>query len=167
MSDWIGISLLYLVGTIIVIAEIFVPAGGLMAVVGVLVLGFALFETFLISSMAGLIGLVAIIVLLPTGTIIAVKNWHKTPVGRRLSPPNPVLTVQDRLPVNELETLVGKVGRALTTLRPVGTCEFDGRRVECTSEYGMIARGAKVEAVRLVDRTVSVRKVPDDKTGQV
>lgn len=159
MGDWLGITLLYLVGSVILIAELYLPAHGMLGLVGVGVLGYGLYETFLISEMAGLVGLLALVILLPTGLLISVKYWHRTPVGRRISPPNPKLTDADRMPGEELKGLIGQRGRALTLLRPVGTCLFDGRRVECKSEHGMIAKDTAVEAVRVVDRTVLVRAV--------
>ena len=159
MPDWLGIALLYLVGSVILISELFLPAHGMMGLVGLGVLAYAVYETFMISAGAGLAGLAALAVLLPAGLIVAVRNWHRMPMGRRISPPNPKLTDKDRMPTEELERLVGRVGRSVTLLRPVGTCVFDGERVECTSEHGIIEKNVAVEAVRLVDRTLSVRAV--------
>ena len=163
MSDWITIALLYLVGMALLIIELFLPAHGLLGVIGVGVLGFALYETYVRSEMAGLIGLGAVAILLPVGLVISVKYWHRTPVGRRISPPNPVLTEHDRMPVEDLRKLVGTRGITVTLLRPVGMCLFNGRRLECTSEQGIIETGVEVEAIRLVDRTLSVRPVPPPK----
>jgi len=159
MTDWLGICFLYLLGCALLIIELFLPAHGLLGVLGVGVLGFGLYETYGRNELAGLISLAILAILLPTALVIAVKNWHRTPVGRRISPPNPELRAQDRMPVEDLKPLIGSVGRTLTLLRPVGTCLFDGRRVECTSEYGIIEKDVEVEAVRLVDRTLSVRPV--------
>jgi membrane-bound serine protease (ClpP class) len=159
MSDSITIALLYLVGMVLLIIELFLPAHGLLGLVGVGVLGFAIYETYVRSEMAGLVGLGAVAVLLPVGLVISVKFWHRTPVGRRVSPPNPVLTERDRMPVEDLRKLIGTRGKTMTLLRPVGMCLFNGRRVECTSEQGVIETGVEVEAIRLVDRTLSVRPV--------
>ena len=159
MADWLGICLLYLVGCALLIIELFLPAHGLLGILGLGVLGFGLYESYGRSEVVGLISLAVLAVLLPTGLVVAVKNWHRTPVGRRISPPNPQLTSRDRMPVDHLKPLIGSVGRTLTLLRPVGTCLFDGHRVECTAEYGMIEKNVEGEAVRLVDRTVSVRPV--------
>ena len=159
MTDWLSISLLYLVGCCLLIIELFLPAHGLLGLVGMGMIGFGLYETYGKSEVVGLISMVVLAILLPTGLVLAVKHWHGTPVGRRISPPNPELTDSDRMPVEYLKPLIGTVGKSLTLLRPVGTCEFDGQRVECTAEYGMIERNVEVEAIRLVDRTVSVRPV--------
>ncbi len=169
MSEWLFIGLLYLIGIILLIVELFLPAYGLLGLIGVGVLGLALYETYQRNDVAALIGLAVIAVCLPLGLIFSVKNWHRTPVGRRLAPPNPTLTEEDRMPVEHMQVLVGTVGRSLTPLRPVGICEFDGRRVECKAEYGMIDKDVNVQAVRLIDRTLAVREVagPRGKTADV
>ncbi len=167
MSGWLFIALLYVLGMILLIVELFLPAYGLLGLIGVGVLGLALYETHQRNDVAALIGLAVIAVCLPLGLIFSVKNWHRTPVGRRLAPPNPTLTADDRMPVEHMRVLVGTVGRSLTRLRPVGTCEFDGRRVECKAEYGMIEKGVSVQAVRLVDRTLLVREVPSPRAERV
>jgi membrane-bound serine protease (ClpP class) len=55
--------------------------------------------------------------------------------------------------------LVGQVGTALTTLRPSGTAEIDGQRVDVVSEGPYIASGASVEVVRSRGAVVVVREV--------
>jgi membrane-bound serine protease (ClpP class) len=162
MADWLIISLLYAIGLALLIVEVFLPAHGLLGIVGAIVLGYAVYQTFRLDETAGLVGLIVVAVGLPTGLIVAVRNWHRTPVGRRISPPNPKLSAKDRMPVEEISVLIGRSGRAVTPLRPVGTCLFDGKRIECKAEYGMIERGTLVEAIRLVDRTLSVRPVRDE-----
>ncbi|HSW46704.1 MAG TPA: NfeD family protein [Phycisphaerae bacterium] len=159
MSEWTTIAVLYLLGMILLIAELFLPAHGLLGLVGLGMLGFGIYETYIHNETAGLVGLGAVAVLLPLGLVISVKVWHRTPLGRRISPPNPVLTEKDRMPVEELRQLIGKHGRAVTLLRPVGMCLFDGRRLECTSEQGVIQSGVEVKVIRLIDRTLSVRPV--------
>ncbi len=160
MGDWTGILLLYLLGGALLIIELFLPAHGLIGVIGLCILGFGLYEAFMRSQAAGMVSLVALMILLPVGLVISVKNWHRTPVGRRISPPNPELTELDRMPLSDLQALVGKTGRAVTLLRPVGTCQFGDRRVECKAEQSMIAKDSEVEAVGLADRTVVVRTSP-------
>jgi len=168
MTDWLGIGLLYLVGCSLLVIEIFLPAHGLLGLIGVGVLGFAVHRTYGMNELMGLVSLAVLAVLLPTGAIVAVKNWHRTPIGRRISPPNPQLTAADRMPVEDLKPLIGQTGLAVTLLRPVGTCEFAGRRVECKAEHGLIERNTAVKAIRLIDRTVCVRPVgPVESTEKV
>ncbi len=165
MEHWIMIGVLFAVGVILLLADFFLPTHGLLTLASFAVLGFALYETFGMSQAAGLTALVLLLVGIPAILATAVKYWHRTWVGRRISPPNPVLTEADRLPADELASFVGQTGRSLTLLRPVGMCLFGDKRIECVAETTMIGAGVEVEGVRLSDRTLVVR--PAAKTGVV
>ena len=157
MDEWLKIAILYGIGAVVLGVEMFVPSQGVLFVLGMGLFGWGLYEAFAISFNAGVATTVALMIVLPTAFVIAVRNWHRTPIGRRISPPNPKLTEADRLPTSDLEALLGQTGRTITMLRPVGICDFAGRRVESSSEAGLIAAGVQVQAVRLSDRTVVVR----------
>ncbi len=159
MPDLLGIVLLYTAAAVILVAELFIPSHGVLGLVGLGVLAFALYATFAVSSTAGVVATAAMVVILPIGFVIGVKRWHSTPIGKRISPPNPELKEEDRLPLASLREVIGQRGRAVTLLRPVGICDFRGRRLECKAEQNVIAKGAEVEAIGLADRTVVVRPV--------
>jgi membrane-bound serine protease (ClpP class) len=161
------IAIFYLLGVALLIIELFLPAHGFIGLVGLGVLVYGLYLTYAVSAIAGLIGLIVLAIIVPTGLWFAIKYWHRTPLGRRISPPNPDLTPRDRMPVEDYKHLVGRVGKSLTPLRPVGMCEFDGRRIECLSEHGMIERSVKVVGVRMVDRSLSVRAVSESSEDNV
>lgn len=159
MPDWLGIVLLYLIGTAILVAEIFIPSHGVLSLVAFTMLGFAVYETFQISGLWGLVSLSTLVVLIPASVVMVVRTWHRTPIGRRICPPNPQLREEDRMPLEPLRAVIGQRGRTVTLLRPVGTCDFQGRRYECKAEQGVIQKDVEVEAIGLVDRTLVVRPV--------
>jgi membrane-bound serine protease (ClpP class) len=161
MVDWLGIVSLYAVGIILIISELFLPAHGLIGLLGLGVVSYGIYLTHGHSETTAMVAFIVVIVVLPIGLIVSVKNWHRTPVGRRVSPPNPTLTAADRMPVDHMNQYIGRTGRTISPLRPVGMCEFDGKRIECTAEFGMIERGVRVEGVRVVDRTLSVQAIED------
>ena len=55
------------------------------------------------------------------------------------------------------DTLLGQVGVALTTLRPAGTAEIDGRRVDVVSQSTFVSAGEPVEVVSVRGSRVEVR----------
>lgn len=55
------------------------------------------------------------------------------------------------------EALLGKVGEALTTLRPAGTASIDGCRVDVVAEGAFVKRGTSVEVVSVRGSRVVVR----------
>ncbi len=165
MTDVGVVTICFLAGIVLLMIEIFVPAYGMIGAIGVGVLGYGLYRLFLISETAGFIGVIILAIALPTALVITVKNWHRTPAGRYISSPNPLLAESDRMPTSQLAALVGQTGRAMTMLRPVGTCQFENQRVECKAEYGIISKGTEVLAIRLVDRTVLVRPVASESSA--
>jgi membrane-bound serine protease (ClpP class) len=157
MEHWVKIAILYAAGAFVLLTDLFIPSHGVLALAGMILIGFGVYEAFVIGTVTGAINVVVWMIVLPVGLLVAVRNWHRTPVGRRISPPNPKLTEKDRMPVSDLQALLGHTGRSLTMLRPVGTCEFEGKRVECLAECGVIEMGMPVQAIGMSDRTVVVR----------
>jgi membrane-bound serine protease (ClpP class) len=158
------IVLLFAAGILLLVAEIFLPSHAMLSIAGVTLLIVGIIRVFSrFGDAAGLLALAGSVITVPTIAFIAVKFWHRTPLGRRISPPNPVLKRGEAFSTDELEALVGRFGRALTPLRPIGSCEFGGRRVECTAELGMIVADTVVEATGIQGRTLVVRpRAADD-----
>lgn len=160
MEHWLTIGVVYAVGIVLLVGDLFLPSHGVMTLASFAVLGYGLYATFhTLGNEAGLTASAVLLVSIPMVLRFAVKHWHRTWVGRKISPPNPVLSEADRLPLEQLQELVGATGRSITPLRPVGMCVFGDQRVESVSEQGMIAAGAEVECIRLSDRTLVVRPV--------
>jgi membrane-bound serine protease (ClpP class) len=57
----------------------------------------------------------------------------------------------------EQPDLVGRQGVALTTLRPSGTAEVDGQRLDVVTEGGMIEAGTEIRIVAVEGARVIVR----------
>ena len=160
MSDMGILVLFFGVGVVMLVAEIFIPSHGVLSVAGLGFLIAAIVKTFDYGGReAGIIAVFACMVFVPTFALLAVKYWHRTPIGRRISPPNPILTSEDTtIPVEEMSALIGQTGVCKTPLRPVGICDFHGKRVSCVAEFGMIETGAEVEAVRISGANLAVEE---------
>ena len=165
MEEWLGMSLLYILGVTLVIVERVLPTFGLVGIVGLLTIIFGVYLTMRNNEPAGWVAIATVLIVLPAGLLWAVKNWHRSPIGRRISPPNPELTAADRMPEDHMAALIGQVGTTRSELRPVGMCEFNGQRIECVAEFGMIEPNVKVQGVRVVNRTLSVQPVKDAATN--
>jgi membrane-bound serine protease (ClpP class) len=57
--------------------------------------------------------------------------------------------------------LLGKEGIAYTTLRPGGTAEIDGRRIDVIADAEYIDRGTKIRVLRVEGIKVVVTAVKD------
>jgi membrane-bound serine protease (ClpP class) len=160
MSEVTIIALLFAAGALVLIAELFIPSHGLLTFVGIGLLIAGVVQTFRFGGeKAGTISILACLVTLPAFAVAAVKIWPKTWVGRRVAPPNPVVTSRDTsVPIEEISRYIGQTGKAVSPLRPVGICEFDGRRVSCIAEFGMLEVGAVVEGVRVIGAQLVVEE---------
>lgn len=155
------IVLLYLAGLLLLVAEIFLPSQGVLTVGGLGFLIAGVYRTFThYGEEAGLLSILACMVLLPTMGYFAIKYWRQTPIGRRIAPPNRELTNADvGVPIDELGELIGKTGKTVSPLRPVGICDFDGIRVSCVSQFGTVEPGVEVMGLKIQSGNLSVRPV--------
>ncbi len=162
--------LLVALGLILMAAELLLPTGGILFVIGIggLIVGVAM--TFSYDATRGLILLVALFVLLPIAVPVLLHLWPRTPVGRRLVLRGPMDDDDAiaKMPVNlELEGLRGHYGKTLSALRPAGLTDFDGERVDTLSEGSFIEAGRWVRCIDVRASRVIVREVeaPPDLTA--
>jgi membrane-bound serine protease (ClpP class) len=72
------------------------------------------------------------------------------------------------LPVNqELEHLKGRIGRALSALRPAGVVDFDGRRIDTITEGMMVEPGQLVRCIDVRAGKVVVRPIEKPDLGDL
>ena len=160
MSEIAIIALLFGAGVLVLIAELFIPSHGVLTFVGIALLVAGVVQTYSYGGeKAGAISVIACLVVLPVFVLVAIKVWPRTWVGRRIAPPNPVATTRDSsVPVEEISRYIGQTGRSLSTLRPVGICEFNGRRVSCVAEFGMLDAGVAVQGLRVLGGQLAVQE---------
>jgi len=159
MGGWLLFAIfLYAACAALIVAEVFIPSGGLLSICALacVVGGVAIF--FRISSTAGWLGIVVALVMIPLLLVGAYRLLPKTRFGRNVILSGPVRERGDAIPdTAELLKPLGQVGRVLTPLRPVGTCDFSGRRVECVAEAGYVQKGATVKVIRVEGTQLTVR----------
>ena len=153
---------LYFACAALIIAEIFVPSGGLISLCALacLIGGAVIF--FHYSTIAGWIGIGIATVMIPTVLVFAYRIFPKTRFGKSVTLTPPERQQGDAIPdTSELKELLGKVGIVLTPLRPVGMCDFAGRRVECVAESGYVEKDKKVKVINVESTQLTVRMIED------
>ncbi len=159
-SASLNLVLLFAVGIILLFIEIFVlPGFGITGIGGLALILLSIFLAFDNFSA----GLAAISISLLVSTILILyglkklprsKLWSKLSLGTSLSSEQGYLPRQDR------SDLIGQIGKTITTLRPSGTAEINGERVDVVSEGIWIDPDrpiivTKVEGPRIVVREYS------------
>jgi len=147
-------------GFVFLLAELFMPSFGFLLVLALLSIVVGLVLTFQAGTTVGLLTLLSVFVALPVVLGLLVHYWPKTPMGRRL-----ILTAPEEgaaiMPAHkDQEQLRGRFGRALSSLRPAGVVDFDGRRVDCITEGMMVEPGEWVRCIDVQAGRVVVRPAP-------
>ena len=165
-----NLSLAYVLigaGFLLMVFELFVPSGGILSVLsGCAIIG-GVVMAFLADTYTGLWTLAAVCVALPIVIPLLLHLWPKTPMGRHffLTAPDESATVAS-LPENlELEELRGQFGQALSSLRPAGVVDLNGRRIDCITEGIMVEPGQWVRCIEVKTGKVLVRPVEKPDLG--
>jgi len=156
---------LYFACAALVLAEVFVPSGGIISIFALacVIVGGVIF--FKYSTTAGWIGLVTAVIMVPSVLVIAYKIFPKTRFGKSV-----MLTPSDRkqgdaIPdTSELKEMLGAVGLVVTPLRPVGMCDFSGQRLECVAESGYVDKDKKVKVIDVESTQLTVRVIEVEET---
>jgi len=162
--DWwfVFAVFLYFACAALIIAEVFVPSGGIISIcaLGCLIGGIVIF--FRHSTTAGWVGVITAIIMIPSVLVIAYKIFPKTRFGRAVTLTPPEREQGDAIPdTPELKEMLGAVGFVITPLRPVGMCDFAGQRVECVAEGGYVDKGKKVKIIDVESTQLTVRVIEE------
>jgi membrane-bound serine protease (ClpP class) len=162
--DYLTLALILIgIGVFLLVAEILVPTGGILVVAALLFfalgVGTILYEGSTTEAVVAIIGLA---IGLPAFGYAAVSAYRRMSLDTVIDeePAAPV-------PVAEADTLKGRTGKTVSPLRPSGTVEFDGKRVDAMTEGTMLDAGVWVRCVDVKRGQVIVRKMdePPDETA--
>jgi membrane-bound serine protease (ClpP class) len=157
--------LLLAIGITLLIAEVFIPSGGIISVLATLALVGALvcaWQAWWNSSQGNFWAFVAgMALLLPATVVTAFYVWPSTPLGKRaiLEGPAPHEVASFVEQQEKYRQMVGKVGETVTALNPAGIVRIDGQRVHCQSEGMILDPGARVRVISARANSVVVRQI--------
>ncbi len=145
-----GLSFLFL--------EIFIP-GGILGIAGVILLSAGLFMTA-DSALKGVAYVCTFLLVL--GILISLsfrfpktrKFWSNFSLKDKQSSGEGYLA-----PVEDLDKYIGSEGVALSPLRPAGTADFNGIRLDVVTEGGFIEKNSPVKVIAVEGTRVIVRKI--------
>jgi len=156
----LGAILLFLVGILLIVLEIFViPGFGVPAVLGILailtslVLASANFSQALLTLGGSLLAAIILI-------IITLKNKKTRKIWNKLILSSKQESTQGYVPNSEdLSVYMGKRGYALTPLRPAGTADIEGKRLDVVTSGEFIEVRSGVEVILVEGPRVVVREI--------
>jgi len=161
---FVGSSLsLIVVGIMLILLEIFIiPGFGITGIAGLAMLLGGVF--FVADTFAeGLIYL--FITVLTTGLLIYIgfktgrvkMLWKKISLREKQNSEEGYIA-----PRREYSGYLGKSGTAITLLRPAGTAEIDGDRVDVVSDGSFVPKDSRIKVIAVEGTRIIVRKDEND-----
>ena len=159
------------IAIIIFFIEIFIPSGGLLALLGGLSIIASLVAFFMHDINTGLVATGIYIVFGPIIAWIAFKIWASSSLAKRMilgdddgdeEFASQESEAQRKQRIDALQVLVGKTGETVTVLRPIGVVQIGEQRYDAMAESGVIAANKPIEVVQVYDNQIKVRESQPD-----
>jgi len=167
MDLTLGYALIFL-GFLLLVAELFIPSHGVLGVLSLAALAVGVALTYKHSERVGTLTMIGVFVAIPIILSIILPYWSRSPIGKRLvmETPDPLAGAAVSTAL-DLERLRGRVGKTLSSLRPAGVVDFDGKRTDALTEGMMVDPGRWVKCIDIKAGKVIVRPVeaPPAPTG--
>lgn len=160
MEFFVGISLsLIIIGIILIILEIFIiPGFGIAGIIGIAMM---IGGVFLVadSVLEGVIYLLITLIVVGLLIFIGLKTGRMKKIWRKISLGEKQVTDAGYVaPKKEYAEYMGKTGIALTLLRPAGTAEIDGERVDVVTDGSFIPKDSQIKVIAVEGTRIIVSK---------
>lgn len=149
--------LLYLGAVLLAFVDLFLPSGGMLAILAVLAATAAILFGFRSSTTAGMSMMALVFFSFPLFVFLAIKIWPHTPIGRRVVLNPPSYQSED----DEQDELVGCVVLTASALMPSGQIRVGHRRLNAISSDGIIEADQRVKILELKERNYIVKQTSD------
>ena len=156
MREFFMPVVLQLAGVIIIIAEIFLPSGGLLSLIAIGLFGYSLFIVFHdVSTMAGMWFVLADLLIIPTLVMVGLKILARSPatLQETLSSDSGVVSQSP-----DLENFLGCEGKSVTPLHPGGTAIINGKRADVVSRGEYIEKDRNLIVVEVTGNQIIVKE---------
>ncbi|HVK15660.1 MAG TPA: hypothetical protein VM533_01850 [Fimbriiglobus sp.] len=147
-------------GVVLLVAEFFLPTGGVLVVVGLGLIAAAVgVILYYGSTMEAVAAVIATCIGIPIAWNVLIYGWQRMSRQVTLDSETVQATVANTPEAAELEQYKGRYGKTVSPMRPSGTVEIDGRRLDALTEGMMLDAGAWVKCVGVGSGWVIVRRV--------
>lgn len=154
---WIS-ALCFIAGFVLVIFEMFHPGFGAPGITGIILL----FLGVILTADSLLEAVIMIIIILAVLGVALTFVLHSATKGRL----SKTLVLSDSLKkdlgfigTEDLEFFLNKEGTTITILRPAGTADFDGVKLDVVSEGEFISKDTRVKVIKVEGRRIVVREI--------
>jgi membrane-bound ClpP family serine protease len=144
---------------IIAVLEVFLPSGGMLAVLAIAFLITSIVFSFQADVIFGSFYTLFVCMLVPVFLWTALRVWPNTWIGRQilLTPENDPALVPDE-EQQTLKQLIGKHGMAKSKMLLGGLIEIEDKRYNAVSDAEPIEPGEVISVIRIEGTSIIVRK---------
>jgi len=147
-----------IVGTILIIIEMFTPGFAIPGISGLVLLLFGIILTAN-TFVEGLVFFLVIMALLTIVLIFVIRSatkgaLFKSPLIHKTNE----TTEGGYISTTDMQVFVGKQGKAITLLRPAGTGDFDGVRLDVVTGGEFIDKDSDITIIKVEGRRIVVSK---------
>ena len=152
--------LLMVVGCVVLALEVFIPSGGVLAILSAAAFIGSIMMAFKSGPRTGFAFIATTVVVVPAVVALAFKYWPKTPMGKAFIGELP--TDEDVLPDDPRRALLGRVGVVRSKMLPSGAVEIEGQIIDAVSQGQAIEPGQYVTVVEVRANRVVVRPAKEN-----
>lgn len=150
--------ILILAGLALVISEMFSPGFGIPGITGLIFLVIGVVATAR-NALEALIMIVIIIIILGVALTLVLRSAAKGRISRTIVLKDTLDKESGFTGTENLEHLIGKEGITITVLRPAGTADISGTKLDVVSEGNFIPKDTKIKVIKVDGPRIVVRKV--------
>ncbi len=165
MPDLVGLftsfdffsAVFFILGFILVIIEMFNPGfgapgitGTILLILGIISVARNLYDVFIL--------VIIILAVLGIALTFVLHSATKGRLSKTLVLTDSLNKEQGFEGTEDLKFFLGKEGKAATILRPAGTADFDGVKLDVVTESEYIQKDAKIKVIKVEGRRIVVRE---------
>jgi membrane-bound ClpP family serine protease len=162
MDVLIWAILLLLLALVLIILEMFIPSGGILAFLAISAVVASVVLAFALSGpVAGTVMTALTVILIPLVAAAAIRWWPHSPMGRLILNVRPGGRDEERpfldLDQDPMQKLVGQRGRTKSKMLPSGAIVVGGRTYDAVSEGMPIDPNQEIEVIAVRGKHIVVR----------
>ncbi len=150
------------IGFLLVTIEIFVPGFGAPGILGIifLIAGVVVTAKTLIQALMLILIILAILGVL---TSLLLRSASKGKLSNKIVLSTSINKEEGFMGTSDMQFFLDKIGTTITTLRPSGTVDFDGVKLDVVSEGDFIEKGTEVKVIKVEGRKIVVGRIRKSK----